>query len=117
VPQCHSATGQARTPRHGRVAELLCARCFKCGGLRCPPESEPAPTCCVSRRPLIPHTLSALPPPLPCPCPAAEKILGKEPEVKADFSRSQQAMSKARQKGVARFLPNPGALSASWQAG
>jgi hypothetical protein len=30
--------------------------------------------------------------------------------VKADFSRSQQAMSKARQKGVARFLPNPGAL-------
>ena len=30
--------------------------------------------------------------------------------MKADFSRSQQAMSKARQKGVARFLPNPGAL-------
>jgi hypothetical protein len=49
--------------------------------------------------------------PEPCrPCwpPAAEKILGKEPQLKADFSRAQQAVSKARQKGVARYLPNPG---------
>ena len=40
-------------------------------------------------------------------CAAAEKILGKEPELKADFSRAAQAISKARQKGVPRFLPNP----------
>lgn len=39
---------------------------------------------------------------------AAEVILSKEPELKADFSRAQQAMSKARQKGVPRYLPNPG---------
>ncbi|EFN59063.1 hypothetical protein CHLNCDRAFT_29505, partial [Chlorella variabilis] len=44
----------------------------------------------------------------PAPGSAAEKILAKEPEVKADFSRAQQAVSKAKQKGVARFLPNPG---------
>ena len=52
-----------------------------------------------------PHPSLRRPPRLAC---AAEKILAKEPEVKADFSRAQQAVSKAKQKGVARFLPNPG---------
>lgn len=42
---------------------------------------------------------------------AGEKILSVEPELKADFSRVQQAVSKAKQKGVARFLPNP---EANW---
>lgn len=42
---------------------------------------------------------------------SAEAILSKEPEMKADFSRAQQAMSKARQKGVPRYLPNP---EANW---
>ncbi|KAL4430759.1 hypothetical protein ABPG75_006015 [Micractinium tetrahymenae] len=41
----------------------------------------------------------------------AEAILSREPELKADFSRAQQAMSKARQKGVPRYLPNP---EANW---
>ncbi|KAL4859544.1 putative tRNA (guanine(26)-N(2))-dimethyltransferase 2 [Chlorella vulgaris] len=42
---------------------------------------------------------------------SAEKILSREPQLKADFSRAQQAMSQARSKGVARFLPNP---EANW---
>lgn len=45
-------------------------------------------------------------------CLAAEKILAKEPELKADFSRAQAAVSKAKQKGVTRFPQNPGAHSA-----
>ncbi|PSC68820.1 putative tRNA (guanine(26)-N(2))-dimethyltransferase 2 isoform B [Micractinium conductrix] len=47
----------------------------------------------------------------PAPGSAAESILAKEPELKADLSRAAQAVSKARQKGVARFLPNP---EANW---
>jgi len=34
-------------------------------------------------------------------------ILGKEPNLKANFTRAQFALSKAQSKKVARFLPNP----------
>lgn len=34
-------------------------------------------------------------------------ILGKEPNLKANFTRAQSAISKAQSKKVARFLPNP----------
>jgi tRNA (guanine26-N2/guanine27-N2)-dimethyltransferase len=37
----------------------------------------------------------------------AGKILGKEPEIKADFSRVTQALSKAKLNKVPRYLPNP----------
>ncbi|PRW58454.1 tRNA (guanine(26)-N(2))-dimethyltransferase 2 [Chlorella sorokiniana] len=47
----------------------------------------------------------------PQPGSAAEKILSKEPELKADFSRAQAAVSKAKQKGVTRFPQNP---EANW---
>ena len=93
------AAGQAGPQLKHVVAELGTAVCtglsprLACAR-RLPMPCPPAP--------LINSTCPALP--------AAEKILGKEPELKADFSRSQQAMSKARQKGVARFLPNPGAV-------
>lgn len=49
-------------------------------------------------------------PSLPTAPPAAERILGKGPELKADFARAAGAVSKAKQKGVARFPLNPGAL-------
>lgn len=42
---------------------------------------------------------------------AAEKLLSKQPELKADFSRAPQALSKAKLQGVTRFLPNP---QANW---
>ena len=42
---------------------------------------------------------------------AVARLLGKEPELKADFSRAQQALSKAKANKVARFLPNP---EANW---
>ena len=37
----------------------------------------------------------------------ANKILSKEPVLKANFARAQKALSKAQQQGVPRFLPNP----------
>jgi tRNA (guanine26-N2/guanine27-N2)-dimethyltransferase len=37
----------------------------------------------------------------------AEKILGKDPDLKADFSRVTQALSKAKLSKVPRYLPNP----------
>ena len=60
------------------------------------------------------HSSPSCPPttsrPPTCP-PAAAKILGREPELKADFSRATQALSQAKQAKVARFLPNP---EANW---
>lgn len=44
-------------------------------------------------------------------CCAAAKILAKQPELKADFSRATSAVSQAKQNKVARFLPNP---EANW---
>ena len=44
-------------------------------------------------------------------CCAAGKLLAKEPELKADFSRAQGAGSNAKANKVARFLPNP---EANW---
>ena len=43
--------------------------------------------------------------------PAAGKLLAKEPEFKANFSRAQGAASQAKTNKVARFLPNP---EANW---
>ncbi|KDD75194.1 N2,N2-dimethylguanosine tRNA methyltransferase [Helicosporidium sp. ATCC 50920] len=37
----------------------------------------------------------------------AAKLLAKEPELKADFSRAQGAISKAKASKIARFMPNP----------
>ncbi len=42
---------------------------------------------------------------------AAGKLLAKEPELKANFSRAQGAASNAKANKVARFLPNP---EANW---
>ena len=42
---------------------------------------------------------------------AAGKLLAKEPELKANFSRAQGAGSNAKANKVARFLPNP---EANW---
>lgn len=64
------------------------------GPRRCPSARQPTATAAAPASPA-----------------AAEAILSKEPELKADFSRAQQAMSKARQKGVPRYLPNPGELA------
>eukprot|EP00887_Chlorella_sp_A99_P005640 scaffold1.g5640.t1 len=47
----------------------------------------------------------------PAPGTAKEKILSKQPEIKANFSRAAQALSRAKQAGVTRFLPNP---QANW---
>ena len=44
-------------------------------------------------------------------CIAAGKLLAKEPELKANFSRAQGAGSNAKANKVARFLPNP---EANW---
>ena len=44
-------------------------------------------------------------------CAAAGKLLAKEPELKAYFSRAQGAGSNAKANKVARFLPNP---EANW---
>ena len=44
-------------------------------------------------------------------CAAAGKLLAKEPELKANFSRAQGAGSNAKANKVARFLPNP---EANW---
>mmetsp|Transcript_32572 Transcript_32572/g.103769 ORF Transcript_32572/g.103769 Transcript_32572/m.103769 type:complete len:183 (+) Transcript_32572:92-640(+) len=38
---------------------------------------------------------------------AAYNILAKEPVLVANFARAHAAMSKAKEKGQARFLPNP----------
>ena len=38
---------------------------------------------------------------------AAGKLLAKEPELKANFSRAAGATSTAKSNKVARFLPNP----------
>lgn len=40
-----------------------------------------------------------------------EKLLSKAPELKANFSRAQGALSQARTQKVARYLPNP---EANW---
>lgn len=42
---------------------------------------------------------------------AVEKLLSKAPELKANFSRAQGALSQARTQKVARYLPNP---EANW---
>ncbi len=42
---------------------------------------------------------------------AAAKLLGKQPELKANFSRVNSAVSQAKKDKVARFLPNP---EANW---
>ena len=42
---------------------------------------------------------------------AAGKLLAKQPELKANFSRAQGAGSNAKANKVARFLPNP---EANW---
>ena len=42
---------------------------------------------------------------------AAGKLLAREPEIKANFSRAQGAVSQAKTNKVARFLPNP---QANW---
>ena len=42
---------------------------------------------------------------------AAGKLLSKQPELKANFSRAQGAFSAAKANKVARFLPNP---EANW---
>ena len=44
-------------------------------------------------------------------CIAAGKLLAKQPELKANFSRAQGASSNAKANKVARFLPNP---EANW---
>ena len=44
-------------------------------------------------------------------CVVAGKLLAKEPELKANFSRAQGAGSNAKANKVARFLPNP---EANW---
>lgn len=38
---------------------------------------------------------------------ASAKILGREPEIKANFARSNQALSKAKVNGVTRYPQNP----------
>lgn len=67
------------------------------------------PSCLTQKPPSSLACLHASEAHHPCPpsC-AAEKILSKEPELKADFSRAQAAVSKAKQKGVTRFPQNPG---------
>lgn len=52
------------------------------------------------------HPIKNLPPDS-----AGAKILAKEPTLKADFTRTAKAASKAKTNKVARFLPNP---TANW---
>ena len=87
------ARAPSRRPPH------LSPCCSDCRSSHIPPPSLVGQTAAKA----TPFRLSLLPSLRP---PAAEKILGREPELKADFARAAGAVSKAKQKGLARFPVN-----------
>lgn len=94
-PQRHDIQGHWHTCMHARIRTHM---------------RTPVRACNACATPCQPNLLLHLPL-ASCGCAAAGKLLAKQPELKANFSRAQGAGSNAKANKVARFLPNP---EANW---